>query len=193
MMIALFDGDPNLKRAFENALHKHKLQPRVDAIILDLIHAAEYVWEVATALHGERSDVRLLGFREKLRSLLQGKLGRAIGGFKQMVTKNTTTSPQRRVLTKAITYFENHRDMMEYKTYLEKGYPIATGLVEGTCNSLVKDRMEQSGMRWRCKGATGILKQRAVKLNGDWNTFWEHYMQSQRAELYPDSHNKIAA
>jgi hypothetical protein len=154
-MIALLDGDPNLKRALEKALH------------------------------GERSDARIAWVREKLLAILEGKVRRVIGGFKQMVTKETTTSPQQRVLKKAITYFENHRDMMDYKTYLEKGYPIATGLVEGACNSLVKDRMEQSGMRWTVKGATSILKQRAVKLNGDWNTFWEHYMQSQKADLYP--------
>ncbi|MFQ5628662.1 MAG: hypothetical protein ACE5I1_07875 [bacterium] len=144
---------------------------------------AEYVWEVATALHGERSDVRVAWVREKLLAILEGKVGRVIGGFKQMVTKETTTSSQRRVIKKTITYFENHRDMMDYKTYLEKGYPIATGVAEGACNSLVKDRMEQSGMRWTVKGATSILKQRAVKLNGDWNIFWQHYMQSQSAVL----------
>ena len=52
--------------------------------------------------------------------------------------------------------------MMHYDVYLHKGYPIATGVVEGTCGSLVKDRMEQSGMRWSIDGAQAVLAQRAV-------------------------------
>ena len=43
--------------------------------------------------------------------------------------------------------------MMHYDVYLQKGYPIANGVVEGTCGSLVKDRMEQSDMRWSIHGA----------------------------------------
>ena len=191
-IVALLDGDPSLRRTLEKALDKYKMRPRVDAIILDIIHVAEYIWEVATALHGERNDARLSWVHEKLLAILESKVGRVIGGFKQMLTKKSTTAAQKRVLKKAVTYFENHRDMMDYKTYLEKGYPVATGVVEGACNSLVKNRMEQSGMRWSFRGATSILKQRAVRLNGDWNAFWEYYMQSKQDALYPDSY-KLAA
>ena len=56
--------------------------------------------------------------------------------------------------------------MMHYDVYLHKGYPIATGVVEGTCGSLVKDRMEQSGMRWSIDGAQAVLAQRAVMKMG---------------------------
>jgi hypothetical protein len=115
-----------------------------------------------------------------------------VGGFKQMITKQTTTSAQKRVLQKTITYFENHRDMMKYDRYLEQGFPIATGLVEGACNCLVKDRMEQSGMRWSKNGATAILKQRAVRLNGDWQSLWDDYMKCQKHYLYPNVYKKAA-
>lgn len=191
-VIALFDGDPYLKSSFDKALKTYQLQNRVEAIILDIIHVAEYVWAVGTALNGERSDERTPWVRDKLLAILEGKVGRVIGGFKQMITKKKTTSSQKRLLQKAITYFENHQEMMQYHIYLAKGYPIATGLVEGACNCLVKDRMEQGGMRWSKKGATSILKQRAVKLNGDWQLFWENYMMTQKAILYPDLY-KIAA
>ena len=65
--------------------------------------------------------------------------------------------------------------MMHYDVYLHKGYPIATGVVEGTCGSLVKDRMEQSGMRWSIDGAQAVLAQRAVMKNGDWKDFFTYY------------------
>ena len=80
------------------------------------------------------------------------------GGLRQMRTKGRITGAQAAVLTKTITYFENHRHMMAYDEYLAKGYPVATGLVEGVCNSLVNNRMEQSGMRWSFSGAEAMLQ-----------------------------------
>ena len=74
--------------------------------------------------------------------------------------------------------------MMDYATYLEKGYPIATGTVEGTCGSLVKDRMEHSGMRWSIAGAQAVLAQRAVVKNGDWDDFWRYLIDAERKRLY---------
>ena len=96
------------------------------------------------------------------------------------------------MLKKTITYFDNHRHMMDYATYLKKGYPISTGVVEGTCGSLVKDRMEQSGMRWSIDGAQAVLVQRAVVKNGDWNDFWNFYIDSERDRLYPVEYNRAA-
>ena len=75
--------------------------------------------------------------------------------------------------------------MMRYDIYLEKGYPIATGVIEGTCGSLVKDRMERSGMRWSIDGAQAVLAQRAVVKNGDWNDFFTYYIDKERDRLYP--------
>ena len=45
-------------------------------------------------------------------------------------------------------YYENNRDHMRYDEYLAAGYPIGSGVAEGACRHLVKDRMEQTGMRW---------------------------------------------
>jgi len=74
--------------------------------------------------------------------------------------------------------------MMDYATYLDKGYPIATGTVEGTCGSLVKDRMEHSGMRWSIAGAQAVLEQRAVVKNADWNDFFDYYIDAETDRLY---------
>ena len=60
---------------------------------------------------------------------------------------------------------------MDYKTYLQKGYPISTGLIEGCCGHLIKDRMDHSGMRWTIQGAQNMIDLRAVKKNDDWSDF----------------------
>jgi hypothetical protein len=191
-LIALLDGDPYLEDRLLEELKTRTLFDRLDALILDIIHASEYLWDVGTALYGEKGQRRIRWIEEKLDALLEGKVGYLIGGLRQVLTKNQyqLTPSQKKALKKTITYFDNHRHMMAYDIYLREGYPIATGLVEGTCGSLVKDRMEQSGMRWSIDGAQAVLAQRAVVKNGDWNEFWCYYRDSEKERLYPTGYQR---
>jgi hypothetical protein len=191
-LIALLDGDPCLEDRLLEELEARNLKHRLDALILDIIHASGYLWDVGTALHGEKGQNRIKWVEVKLYALLESKVGYVIGGLKQIRTKNQLTPHQRKAVKKTITYFENHRHMMDYATYLEKGYPIATGTVEGTCGSLVKDRMEQSGMRWSIAGAQAVLAQRAVVKNDDWNDFFKYYIDSERDRLYTTVYERDA-
>ncbi len=191
-LVILLDGDPVLEQRIRAALRQEQVDNPVDAVIADLWHVMEYVWEVGTALHGETGAQRVSWVEDKLRALLRGDVGRVIGGFKQRLTKGGVTDKQAAALTKTITYFTNHRHMMAYDEYLAKGYPVATGLIEGLCNSLVNNRMEQSGMRWSLEGAEAMLKQRAVKKNGDWDNFWSYRIDAERQRLYPTTYQKTA-
>ena len=186
-LIGLLDGDPYLEEALLKEVKARHLADRLDVLILDIIHASEYLWDVGSTLYGERGPKRIEWIEEKLYALLSGKVGYVIGGLRQRQTKNPNrlSPPQKKALERTITYFDNHRHMMHYDVYLQKGYPISTGVVEGTCGSLVKDRMEQSGMRWSIAGAEAVLAQRAVVKNDDWNTFFEFFIDAERERLYP--------
>ena len=193
-LIGLLDGEPALEDRLLEELEARNLMDRLDALILDIIHASEYLWDVGTALYGEKGSKRIKWIEEKLYALLDGKVGYLIGGLRQRVTKNQNrlTKPQEKALSKTITYFDNHKHMMHYDVYLKAGYPISTGVVEGTCGSLVKDRMEQSGMRWSIVGAQAVLAQRAVVKNGDWNDFFDFFIDSERDRLYPTVYERSA-
>ena len=73
---------------------------------------------------------------------------------------------------------------MDYAEYLRRGWPIGTGVIEGTCRHLVKDRMELSGMRWTIAGAGALLALRAVNENGDWEDFHSLRRARRHQELY---------
>ena len=73
---------------------------------------------------------------------------------------------------------------MKYDEYLKKGYPIGSGVIEGTCRSLVNDRMELSGMHWSEKGVEAMLELRSIKINGFWNEYWEHHIDKQKEIIY---------
>lgn len=146
--------------------------------VLDLFHALEYMWEAAHACHPTGSAQAEAFVRHRLRMLLEGKVGRVIGGLRQILTKRQgqLTKSQRQTLGKVIGYYQGHRQWMRYDRYIAAGLPIGSGAVEGACAHVVKDRMEGSGMRWKLAGAEAVLKTRALDLNGQWDSFWTYHM-----------------
>ena len=161
------DAGIGLENSILKHVDKHHLSEHFDGIILDIIHVSEYVWDCANALLGEKSALRATWVKEMLEDILDSKSQKVIKDLQLIVNKGTITQSRKEKIQKAITYFTNHAHKMDYKTYLDKGYPISSALVESNCKHLVKDRMEQSGMRWSNAGAQAMMDVRAAKLNGD--------------------------
>jgi hypothetical protein len=183
----------------ERALWK-KLLVLVPGIvcILDLFHVLERLWQAAHCFHPEGSDEAKAFVTDRLLRLLRGEVGYVIGGLKQMATKQALRGSRQQQLSAAIGYLQRNRRLMHYDEYLAAGYPIGSGVAEGACRHLVKDRMERTGMRWRVPGAQAMLNLRAVYINGDWDTFQNHRIKAERCRLYPylplvrREHRKIA-
>jgi hypothetical protein len=179
------DGAKSLEKGLLKEFEKRGWSNRIVGVGLDIIHVMEYVWELSTALHGEKSQERVDWVRKQGLKILQGKTGYVIGGLRQILTKNEELSSSRKkAIKKVITYYDNHKHMMKYDEYLAKGFPIATGVIEGACGSLVKDRMERSGMKWTHKGAQSVLNLRALKRNGDWELYWDFHLKNEHERLY---------
>lgn len=153
--------------------------------ILDLFHVLERLWQAAHCFHPEGSDAAKEFVTERLLRLLRGEVGYVIGGLKQMATKQKLKGPRAKQLHAVIGYLERNRPFMKYDEYLAAGYPIGSGVAEGACRHLVKDRMELTGMRWGVPGAQAMLDLRAVYLNDEWEAFQQHRIQQERDRLYP--------
>jgi hypothetical protein len=153
--------------------------------ILDLFHVLERLWQAAHCFHPEKSDEAKAFVADRLLRLLRGEVGYVIGGLKQMATKQQLRGAKWRQLSAVIGYLERNRRFMQYDEYLAAGYPIGSGVAEGACRHLVKDRMELTGMRWRIPGAQAMLDLRAVFINGDWDIFQNHRIEQERRILYP--------
>ncbi len=74
---------------------------------------------------------------------------------------------------------------MHYDQYVAAGYPIASGVIEGACRHVVKDRMERTGMHWTLPGAQALLHLRCIALHGQWEDFMQYYIEQETARLYP--------
>jgi hypothetical protein len=152
--------------------------------ILDIIHVAEDLGKVGNALQGEKTPEGRKWVYDHLLAILQGRVGRVIGGLKQILSKRKLRASQRKALREAISYFENHREWMLYDEYLAAGYPIGSGVVESTCGHTVKSRMEGTGRRWSIKGAESTLLLRSVYTSKDWDAYWEAHRKLERKRLY---------
>lgn len=180
--VALTDGSEALQQQVLDQLPDFSL-------VLDIIHVTEHLWAAANARWGETSPERLPWMRQALAWLLTDHLDDLLNDLDSQV--HAFGPVQQATLARVGAYLRRNRPFMAYQTYLAQGWPIGTGVVEGACRHLVKDRFELSGMRWSIPGAQTMLDLRAVALNGDWPDFQrfrrrqvhrEHY-----ATPYPDA------
>jgi hypothetical protein len=178
-VVAIMDGETKLRD-----LQELKIGRAIG--ILDIWHVTEYLWKLAYCFHAEGSDAAEAFVETYLRKLLEGKVGRVIGGIRQMATKRDELSKHKcEKVEQCLNYFAERSEYMKYDEYLAAGYPIGSGVVEGACRHLVKDRMEQTGMRWRIAGAQAVLSLRAIYVNDDWDAFHADRIQTEQRKLYP--------
>ncbi len=175
--VALTDGAEALQTQLLAHFPEHTL-------VLDIIHASEYLWDAANALLGERHPARKAWVRARLEQVLSGATDQVIAELEDLAQAPEWTETQRKVVEKTAGYYRRNQPYMHYDVYLARGWPIGTGVVEGACGHLVKDRMEQAGMRWTVEGAQAVLDLRAVRLNGDWDAYWQYHRQQQHQRRY---------
>lgn len=90
-----------------------------------------------------------------------------------MACARKTESPS----TTAAKYLVNNRKLLHYDRALREGLPIATGVIEGACRYLVRDRMDRTGARWSLEGAEAVLRLRALWTNGDFGDYWAFHLE----------------
>jgi hypothetical protein len=185
--IVLCDGERALWKTFAAML------TRPYVAILDLWHALTYLWLAAKVFHGTKQAQQAF-VTARLRLLLEGKVRGVIKGLKQMGTQQGLTGEKRRTLAKVVGYFENNRAHMRYDVYLRAGYPIGSGVIEGACRHVIKDRMERAGMLWTLEGASALLRLRVVHTNAHWDAYQEYRIIREQRELYgADAPHAMAA
>jgi len=150
--------------------------------ILDIFHVIEYLWAVAYCHHPQGSLEAEKYVDKYLRRILDGKVDSVIRSLSSQLPK--LKGGHVKEMSKTIHYFQKNRTHMKYDEYLKQGYPIGSGVVEGACRHVVKDRMELAGMRWEIEGAQSILSLRTTYLNQNWDDLIEHRIQKEQKDLY---------
>jgi len=87
------------------------------------------------------------------------------------------TQEQGKPVLKCADYLSGYPGMLDYDQFLAEGIPIATGVIEGACRHLIKDRMDLTGARWRLKSAEAVLRLRSLRSSGDFDAYWSFHRE----------------
>ncbi len=153
-------------------------------IIIDFIHVLEYCWKAAWSFFDKGEPAAEEWVAAQARKILHGKAAQVAAGIRRRVTTYGYSGAERGGADECARYLENKNDYLGYATALRKGWPIATGIIEGACRHIVKDRMDITGARWGLEGAEAILKLRAVIATGDFDAYWRYHLRREHERIH---------
>ena len=174
---AVVDGNAPQREALEEEARRRQVNL---VIVLDLIHALEYLWKAAYCFHADGTPEAEAWVTERLVALLEGKVSDVAAGIRRSATRRGLHAKSRKPVDKCADYFLTLKQYMKYDEYLAAGLPIASGVIEGACRHLVKDRMDITGARWSLAGAEAVLRIRAIRASGDFDRYWQFHLAQER-------------
>jgi hypothetical protein len=170
--VCLIDGDPKQCKRVRKIAKKLKIKL---TIIMDIIHVIEYLWKAARVFYDENDSNAEIWVNDRLFEILKGKAGYVAGGIRRSATLRKLSIEDRKAVDISANYLIKKSSYLKYDEYLKEGFPIATGIIEGACRYLIKDRMDLTGARWRLKGAEAVIKLRSLKASKDFDKYWEFH------------------
>jgi hypothetical protein len=183
--VVLIDGQEELIRRIESSAAAHKQEI---FLLQDFVHVEEYLWRAAHALFPDKAEQKAERERwieKRLKRMLEGRAQDVATGLRRAASRKELSDKEAEPVHKAADYIEKNQQRMRYDIALERGYPIATGVIEGACRHLVKDRMELTGARWRLNDAEAILRLRALHVSGDLDDYLGFHFQQDLRRNYP--------
>lgn len=181
-LILLMDGQDSL---WKSGLEYFPETERDVIEILDIIHVSSHVWDAVNALYPKHDDLTQVRVKRYMDAILNSNVDEVIESLYSAMDAVSLTAKKFKKVAGACGYLRNNRHRMYYREYLEMGYPIASGVIEGACRHVVKDRMERSGMRWTMDGAHAMLSLRCIQINDFWDDFMSYHAQQEAQRLYP--------
>lgn len=179
--VALLDGNNHqIDRVKSEAAARGITVP----IIVDFIHVLEYLWKSAWSFFAEGDGAAEAFVAEKALAVLDGNATSVAAGIRRKATMLGLDPETRKNADLCADYLLAKAPYLDYPTALSAGWPIATGAIEGACRYLVKDRLDITGARWGLDGAEAILKLRALRSNGDWDSYWSYHLSEERQRVH---------
>jgi len=181
--VVLSDAQEDLLRKVYAAAKRYKVEI---VVVQDFVHVLEYLWKAAYVLHPEHAEEREDWVLDRATAVLQVRARDVAVGLRRAATRKQLSQGERKAVDKAADYLENNRERLQYDRALAHGLPIATGVIDGACRHLVKDRMDITGARWGLARAEAILKLRTLKISGDLADYLAFHFEQEQQRNYPE-------
>ena len=177
-LVVVMDG----QEALWNAGKQHFSGNTVE--ILDLLHATGYVRKAAALFYSDAGHQEMFA-KFAIGYLLRGEVATVLSILDIWGDEAKLAGNRKEELRVIRGYLRNNAERMRYDEYLAAGYPIASGVIEGACRYVIKDRMERTGMRWSMTGAQTMLELRCISVNEEWDAFMSFHVAQENQRLYP--------
>ena len=174
---AVVDGNNHQIETITSLAAKHEVKV---PILIDLMHAAGYLWKAANSFFYPGDPDARTWVKEQTAKILAGRHRDVRAGIRRRATACGYSPAERAGADECARYLENKQDYLDYPAFLKAGWPVASGLIEGAARWLVKDRMEVTGARWGLDGAEAVLKLRALHGTGDLDDYLDFHFQQEK-------------
>ncbi|MHB1431103.1 MAG: ISKra4 family transposase [Streptosporangiaceae bacterium] len=180
--IALVDGNKQQIEAIEAEAGRRR--GAEVTILIDLVHVLEYLWGAAWSFFETGDPAAEEWVAGQATKILESKSAQVAAGIRRRATTYGYSAKEREGADKCASYLTAKKPYLDYATALAGGWPIATGIIEGACRHIVKDRMDITGARWGLDSAEAVLKLRAIHSNGDFEAYWEWHLQQEQQRVH---------
>ncbi len=154
------------------------------AVLIDFVHVLEYLWKAAWSFFDKADPAAEEWVAAQAAKILDGKAGQASAGIRRRASLFGYSPAERAGADECAAYLNAKAPFLDYPTALTGGWPIATGVIEGACRHIIKDRMDITGARWGLAGAEAILKLRALISNGDFDEYWAFHLRHEHQRIH---------
>jgi hypothetical protein len=179
--IALVDGNAHQIKRIKAEARARKVTV---TIVCDFVHVLEHLWKAGWCFFAEGDKAIETWVAGHARRILQGHAGIAATAIRRKATTNKLTGAHRKNADTTANYLLKLRPHLRYDHALADGWPIATGVTEGACRHLIKDRMDITGARWGLHGAEDILRLRALISNDDFEEYWTYHLRREHLRVH---------
>jgi len=177
--VVLIDGHPHQLKLIEKVMGVLNIQA---TIIMDFIHVLEYLWKAGWCFFNKGDPEVEKWVAKNALKILNGKCNQVAKGIRIKATKNKIK--KREAVDTCAKYLLKNKSRFCYNIALDKGFPIASGVIEGACRHIINDRLDVTGARWSLKGAEAILRLRSLRSSGDFEKYWVHYKTQEKLRNY---------
>jgi hypothetical protein len=138
--------------------------------IVDLYHARQHLWELASSLFPENEKRRKAWACRLEKKLDAGKVEAVVKNIRAFPLVSSALAE---LIENEAAFFERNSERMRYAQFRAQKLFVGSGVVEAGCKTVIGRRLKMSGMFWTVRGANSIIALRCNRISGKFADYWE--------------------
>ena len=146
--------------------------------ILDINHARKHIRECGAALYREDPKKARAWGQHWVKNILKEGPTPLLAHLAQLSQQSWDSEPAR-LLKNLVAYVVEHQEHMKYPEFVIKGYPIASGAIEGANKHILISRCRRAGQQFKKANAQHLLTLRTALLDNRWEAAMDRVRERQ--------------